>query len=118
MENQTPTQTPNQNAAPQQLPNATAVLVLGIISIALCWCYGVIGITLGIIAIVMSGKSLALYNANPSAYSLSSFNNTKAGRTCAIIGLSVSAVYLVVIIIYLAIVGAALSTLPWDMMNH
>ena len=117
MENQTETQTQTQNAAPQQLPNATAILVLGIISIALCWCYGIIGITLGIIALVMSGKSLALYKSNPGAYTIGSFNNAKAGRTCAIVGLSISALYLVIIIIYLAIIGAALSTLPWEMFN-
>ena len=36
----------------QQLPNATAVLVLGIISIVGCFCYGIIGLILGIIALV------------------------------------------------------------------
>jgi len=114
MENQTQ---PQQNIVQQQLPNATAILVLGIISIALCWCYGVIGVTLGIIALVMSGKSMALYKSNPDAYTVGSYNNAKAGRICAIVGLSLSALYLIFIIIYFAIIGAALSSLPWEMMS-
>ena len=115
MENQTQ---PQQITVQQQLPNATAILVLGIISIALCWCYGVIGITLGIIALVMSGKTMALYKSTPDAYTIGSYNNAKAGRICAIVGLSLSALYLIFIIIYIAIIGAALSSMPWDMMNQ
>ena len=34
----------------QKLPNATAVLVLGIASILTCCCYGIIGLILGIVA--------------------------------------------------------------------
>jgi len=115
MENQTQTQT--QNVTPQQLPNSTAILVLGIISIALCWCYGIIGITLGIIALVMSGKTLTLYKSNPGAYTIGSYNNAKAGKICAIIGLSISALYLIIIVIYIAIIGVAVSTFPWEMLN-
>lgn len=99
------------------LPNATAVLVLGIISIATCWCYGIPGIICGIIALVMGGKAKVLYNANPGKYSESSFKNMKAGHVCAIIGTVLSALYLVFIIIYLLVVGAAISSMPWDMYN-
>ena len=34
----------------QQLPNSTAVLVLGIISIVGCFCYGILGLILGLIS--------------------------------------------------------------------
>ena len=96
------------------LPNATAILVLGIISIALCWCYGIVGIATGIIALVMSGKAKSLYEANPESYTESSFKNVKAGRICALIGTILSALYVVFIIIYVFIIGAALTTMPWD----
>jgi len=99
------------------LPNSTAILVLGIISIALCWCYGIVAITCGIIAIVLGNKAIALYKANPSAYTLSSYNNTKGGRICAIIGLALGALYIVFIIIYLVIIGTAFSMLPWQNMH-
>lgn len=43
----------------------------------------------------------------------------KAGKVCAIIGVCLSSLYLVVIIIYIAIVGAALTAMPWaEMMNQ
>ena len=32
----------------KELPNATAVLVLGVLSLVFCWCYGIIGLVLGI----------------------------------------------------------------------
>jgi hypothetical protein len=100
------------------LPNATAVLVLGILSIVFCFCYGVIGIILGILAVVMGSKGAALYKANPNAYSLASYNNLKAGKICGIIGLILSCLYIIIIIIYIAVLGAAFSAMPWDMMGR
>ncbi len=96
------------------VPNSAAVLVLGIISIALCWCYGVVALTCGIIALVLSGKAIALYKANPNAYTLSSYNNLKAGRVCAIIGLCLSALMVVYMIVVFAFLGAAFSAMPWE----
>lgn len=75
---------PPHNRPP--LPNATAVLVLGIISIVGCMAYGIVGLVCGIIALYLSKKDLALYEAFPEKYSTTSFNNLKAGRTCATIG--------------------------------
>ena len=107
--------TPNQNQGEQinqqfnnqfgqvPIPNATGVLVLGILSIVLCICYGIVGIILGIIALVLSGKGNALYKENPSKYTLSSYNNLKAGKICAIIGTILSVLMLVII----AFIGAA-----------
>lgn len=102
------------NGGQVPLPNSTAVLVLGIISIALCWCYGIVALTCGIIAIVLGNKAIALYKANPSAYTLSSYNNTKGGRICAIIGLCLGALYLIIVIVYLVIIGTAFSMIPWQ----
>lgn len=99
------------------LPNSAAILTLGIISIALCWCYGIVALTCGIIALVLGNKAIALYKANPSNYTLSSYNNAKAGRVCAIIGLCLSALMLIYIIVVFAFIGAAFSSLPWEMMG-
>ncbi|MFN8117470.1 MAG: CCC motif membrane protein [Bacteroidia bacterium] len=100
------------------VPNSTAVLVLGILSIVFCFCYGLIGLTLGIIALVLASKGNTIYQANPSVYSLSSYNNMKAGKICGIIGVSLSALYLIFIVIYILILGAAFAAMPWDMMNN
>jgi hypothetical protein len=79
------------------LPNATAVLVLGILSIVTCCCYGVIGLIAAIVAIVLSKKDRVLYLNNTNAYTEGSFKNLNAGRICAIIGLILS---LLVVIFY------------------
>ena len=95
------------NPMQQALPNSTAVLVLGIISIVGCFCYGIIGLILGIIALVLAGKANALYAQNPTAYTEASFKNLKAGKICAIVGLCLSALYFVFIVIYIIVLGAA-----------
>ena len=94
----------------QNLPNATAVLVLGIISIIGCCCYGLIGTICGIIALVLASKDSRRYAATPQLFTTSSYNNLKAGRICAIIGTIISILYLIAIIIIIAVMGfAALS---------
>ncbi len=87
----------NSNASP--LPNATATLVLGILSIVVCF-------ICGIVALVISNKDVALYKANPELYTESSYSNIKAGRICAIIGLALLALGL---IIYIFIIVFAFS---------
>ena len=49
------------NGAKKDLPNATVVLVLGILSLIFCWCYGFFGLILGIIAVVLAGGQRKLY---------------------------------------------------------
>ena len=68
----------------QKLPNATLILVFGIISIVTCCCYGVVGLILGIIAIVLAAKATKVYNESPELYT--GYGNVKAGRILAIIG--------------------------------
>jgi hypothetical protein len=107
--------TPPQNSGfnygiQQALPNATAVLVLGILSIITCCCYGVIGVILGIVALVLSKKDRALYAANMSLYTESSFKNLNAGRVCAIIGLILNGLVILSFIILIAVLGWATVT--------
>ena len=107
----------NQNINTQQaLPNATGVLVLGILSIVFCFCYGIIGTILGIIAIVMSSKASKLYLSSPESYTESSYKNMKAGRVCAIIGTCISGIYLLIMLVYIAFVGTLLTSMPWEEM--
>ncbi|MDH7464526.1 CCC motif membrane protein [Chitinophagaceae bacterium 26-R-25] len=116
MENQ---QESNQNYLNFQtsLPNATAVLVLGILSIIGCFCYGS-GLIMGIIALMLARKDMRLYNTNPSAYTPSSLSNIKAGRVCAIIGTVMSALYLLMILIVLIVFGAAFFADPQGFMKQ
>jgi hypothetical protein len=102
----------------QPLPNSTAVLVLGIVSIIGCFCYGIVGTVCGIIALVLASKSKKLYEANPEAYTVSSFKNMNAGRICAIIGLILSIIYLALVIFGISIIGMEALKNPQNFMNR
>lgn len=107
----------NQNLNQQQaLPNSTGVLVLGILSIVFCFCYGIIGTILGIIGIVMASKANKIYLASPEKYTESSYKNMKAGKICAIIGTCISGIYLLIMLVYIAFFGALLTSMPWEQM--
>jgi hypothetical protein len=100
----------------QNLPNSVAVLVTGICSIFPgCFCMGVVGVVCGIVALVLARKDMRLYNSNPGAYTLSSFNNLNAGRVCAIIGLSISSLILLFYVITVVLIGmTAVTFFPWS----
>ncbi|WP_432410427.1 CCC motif membrane protein [Rasiella sp. SM2506] len=76
----------------QKLPNATLIIVFGIISIVTCCCYGVVGLIFGIIAIVLAKKATETYLANPELYT--GYQNVKTGKILAIIGVVLNAIYL------------------------
>ena len=94
------------------LPNATLVLVLGIISIVGCCCYGIVGVICGIIALVMAKSATALYVSDPKKYTESSYKNMNTGKTCAWIGLILSILSMVSSIVFAIIYGVAAFTDP------
>lgn len=102
----------NQRQHQQNLPNATAILVLGIISIVGCFCYGIVGLVTGIIALVLAKKDRLRYNINPNMYTIGSYKNVNAGRVCAIIGTILSGLYLLIMIGYISILGTAILSDP------
>lgn len=85
----------NNDSGAMQLPNATAALVLGILSIVVCF-------ICGIVALVISNKDIDMYKANPELYTATSYNNIKAGRVCAIIGIALQVLVLIAYIIFIA----------------
>ncbi|WP_066441323.1 CCC motif membrane protein [Chryseobacterium sp. CCH4-E10] len=92
----------------QKLPNATAVLILGIVSIVGCCCYSIPGLIAGIIALVLAKKDGQLYKNNPTLYS--NYGQLNAGKIMAIIGIVLSILYAVYIVVLIATVG-------WDAMK-
>lgn len=96
----------------KNLPNATAVLILGISSIPLCCCFGgVAGLILGIVGLILANKDLGLYAASPDSYTSKSYNNLKAGRICAIIGLIFS-------ILYVMLAVWLIMTFGWEVLSN
>lgn len=86
------------NGAKKDLPDATVVLVLGILSLIFGWCYESFGLILGIIAVVLAGGQRKLYLQSPDEYTESSFKNVNAGRVCGIISICIAGLVLMGIV--------------------
>ncbi|MGB8706130.1 MAG: CCC motif membrane protein [Gillisia sp.] len=81
----------------QQLPNSTLILVLGILSLIGCCCYGIIGMILGIVAVILANQATKTYYANPEIYI--GYQNVKAGKIMGIIGIVLGTVALIAFIV-------------------
>ncbi len=100
--NQTSPNNPPQNTYfyQQNLPNSSTILTLGILSIlTICCCGSFVPTVFAVIALAMAGKPIQLYKQNPNQYTYSSYNNVKTGRICAIIGLVLSILVLIIFIL-------------------
>ena len=87
----------------QKLPNASAVLILGILSILTCWCYGIIGVILGVIALLLASKDLKTYRISPEKFD--NYQNLNIGKILAIIGLVLSVLTILFLIWIFSIIG-------------
>ena len=67
-----------------------------------CCCWG-IGAILGVVALVVAKKDLAMYNENPQLYS--NYSNLKTGRILAMIGIGISVVYLLYVLYLVSTIG-------------
>ena len=76
----------------KDLPNATAALVLGALSLVFCWCYGIIGL-------VLASAPRKAYLENPERFTEVSYKNLNAGRICGIIGICIGAIILLAVIL-------------------
>ncbi len=92
----------------EKLPNATASLVLGILSIVFCWCYAVPGIIMGIIGLILGNKAVRLHNENPEQYD--GVGNAKTGKITAMIGL-------ILTVLFSAYLFWMLSKIGWDALS-
>lgn len=90
----TQSQSYSQNQIQVAVPNSGAILTLGILSIVMLCCCGpfLVGPVLGIIAIALAPSAIRKYHENPEMYKPGSLKNMTAGRTCAIIGLSLGVI--------------------------
>lgn len=91
------------------LPKSTLILVFGIMSIVLCFAYGIVGLVFGIIALSRSKKSIELYKLAPELYTKTSYRNIQAGKTCATIGVIFSSIGILLALVYYVVKGAFLT---------
>lgn len=87
----------------QKLPNSTTALVLGILSVVTCCCYGVLGLPLGITAVILGSKALKLDHLNPEEYTGRSNANT--GKILGIIGIFLNILVIGYIIWIISVLG-------------
>jgi hypothetical protein len=94
----------------KQLPNASSILVLGILSIVFS-CSG-LGLIFGIIGLIISKDGKKLYDQNPAGWT--NYGNFNAGRVMSIIGIVLNslvfAFLIFYILIFVVIFGAAIGT--------
>lgn len=87
---------PPLGGSPQPIPNATAIMVLGICSIVLCG----LGPILGTIALIMGRNAKQEYESKPGYYDPGSYTSVKAGRTCGIVGVCIGTLSWIIAIVY------------------
>ncbi|MFZ4105422.1 CCC motif membrane protein [Flavobacterium sp.] len=87
----------------QKLPNATAVLVLGILSILTCCCYGFFGLILAIVGLYLTHKDLIIYNGSPEKFI--NFKQLNTGKILCIIGIVINAIMLLYFIWIIKMIG-------------
>ncbi len=88
------------------LPNASATLVLGILSLVLgC---GILGLILGIIGLSISKEAKQLYDKDPDAYI--GYGNLNAGRVLCIIGIVIGSISLMVLLFWILGIAALVGT--------
>jgi hypothetical protein len=92
----------------QKLPNVTIILVLGIASIVLCWCYGVLGLILSIVALVLAMNASKTYKQSPEDYT--NYSALKTAKIVAIIGLVLNILFILFIAGFIALIG-------WDVLE-
>jgi predicted membrane protein len=86
-----------------KLPNANIVLILGILSVITCICYGIFGILFGVIALVLAQKDMKLDRSNDIVYT--NYQTVNIGRVLAIIGIVLGVLFIIMMIWVISIVG-------------
>jgi hypothetical protein len=89
--------------ARKTLPNAVAVLVLGICSIIMGCLF--VGLILGIIGLSLSGRGRRLYHDHPDEYE--GFGMLNAGYIMSLIGVILGGLYMVYFVIVTILFGGA-----------
>lgn len=104
----------NDETGEVRMKNSTVTLILGIASIPMCFCsiipyigilFVLIGLALPIIALIISKDEWRAYKLNPSSFHSGDAGNMKAGRICALVGLLLNGLLVLLIIGLLLVVG-------------
>lgn len=95
------------NNGTQTAPGAVVGFILGLLGMCFVW-FPLAGLPLSIIGVVISGKGKKKVEMNPSGYTGAGL--LTAGQVMGIIGIIISAIYLVILLIGGALIGGSLSS--------
>lgn len=88
---------------PVNLSDAKNAQTLGVVSIVITFCTccygGLIAIIVGVLAMSKAKKAISDYEANPSLYSVKSYNQAKSAKTLSLIGIILGSLAIIVVII-------------------
>lgn len=94
---------PSKPVSQERFQNSGGILAMGILSIV--FGFGLIGLILGIVTLSISSKHMTAYRMDPMRYDEQSFKQVKAGRTCAIVGLSLFGLAILIAVMILSVAG-------------
>ncbi|MBI1838043.1 MAG: DUF4190 domain-containing protein [Flavobacteriia bacterium] len=101
----------NEKLQSKSLPNAIAVLVLGIVSLVGYVFWGVLGLICGIVAIILHKKDKLIYEFNPDVFE-NSFKSSRAGYICGIVGVSLSFLMIIFGVFYFYFIYSLITKFP------
>jgi uncharacterized membrane protein YbaN (DUF454 family) len=85
-------------------PQASSIQTLGILGLVFTFLLGIVGLILNIVCLAKSGPALSDVRTHHGQYTEESVRKIRSGRTCAIIGLSLQA-FAILLIVVIAIAG-------------
>ena len=88
----------------EQLPGASNAVTMAVVGLVLSFCCWPAGIIFSIIGLNGANKADKLYQADPSAYA--GHENVKTARILAYIGIALGLIFLVLTILYFAVIIA------------
>ncbi|MCX7696164.1 MAG: CCC motif membrane protein [Bacteroidales bacterium] len=86
------------------LPNAQNAYILGIISIVLTFTAFIIGLILGVVAILEGNRAIKIYEEQPDLYDTKEYENAKTGKLLGWISVGLSTFFLLIFVfVFIAI---------------
>lgn len=83
-------------------PAASSIQTTGILGLVFSFLFGIVGLILNIVTLARAGGAMREVMSDPDRYYETSLSKIRAGRTCAIIGLSLQGLAVLVLILVLS----------------
>ncbi|NLY22060.1 MAG: DUF4190 domain-containing protein [Bacteroidales bacterium] len=104
-----------KNVKNQVLPGSQSAFILGILSVVFTLTTVILGIILGIIAVVEGNKAMKTYELNPSLYTKAEYSNANVGKILGWVSIGLgAAIFLSIILFIIFVLSFALPIAAFD----